>query len=208
MSIFPQGMDSGFAGGEDEIYNVYDQAWRGGKDMAQNIYRPSKNLDKDMYGDDLEARIKTNRYQGRLLSFNIHTSENKVVHSHFSFSLDLFPIRSFLVQTVDKEAEKDQFSLRRILLVWTNFWKKPSNTVALKDPQIAAVPRNMSMKAKRGGRSRYFVQSERTVIDNPNDASHMGNTLYMARIKTKSGCQSPALLFITGVGGGYGKVLL
>lgn len=57
-----KGMDSGFAGGEDEIYNVYDQAWRGGKDMAQNIYRPSKNLDKDMYGDDLEARIKTNRF--------------------------------------------------------------------------------------------------------------------------------------------------
>uniref|UniRef100_G3WZ77 SNW domain-containing protein 1 n=2 Tax=Sarcophilus harrisii TaxID=9305 RepID=G3WZ77_SARHA len=57
-----KGMDSGFAGGEDEIYNVYDQAWRSGKDMAQNIYRPSKNLDKDMYGDDLEARIKTNRF--------------------------------------------------------------------------------------------------------------------------------------------------
>lgn len=56
-----QGMDSGFAGGEDEIYNVYDQPWRSGKDMAQNIYRPSKNLDKDVYGDDLEARIKTNR---------------------------------------------------------------------------------------------------------------------------------------------------
>lgn len=56
-----QGMDSGFAGGEDEIYNVYDQPWRSGKDMAQNIYRPSKNVDKDMYGDDLEARIKTNR---------------------------------------------------------------------------------------------------------------------------------------------------
>uniref|UniRef100_A0A8P0TRZ0 SNW domain-containing protein 1 n=1 Tax=Canis lupus familiaris TaxID=9615 RepID=A0A8P0TRZ0_CANLF len=64
QSLFNQskGMDSGFAGGEDEIYNVYDQAWRGGKDMAQNIYRPSKNLDKDMYGDDLEARIKTNRF--------------------------------------------------------------------------------------------------------------------------------------------------
>ncbi|XP_005417508.2 SNW domain-containing protein 1 [Geospiza fortis] len=57
-----KGMDSGFAGGEDEIYNVYDQPWRSGKDMAQNIYRPSKNLDKDMYGDDLEARIKTNRF--------------------------------------------------------------------------------------------------------------------------------------------------
>lgn len=58
-------MDSGFAGGEDEIYNVYDQAWRGNKDIGQSIYRPSKNLDKDMYGDDLEAKIKTNRYQGR-----------------------------------------------------------------------------------------------------------------------------------------------
>ncbi|XP_072479788.1 SNW domain-containing protein 1 isoform X1 [Notamacropus eugenii] len=58
----PKGMDSGFADGEDEIYNVYDQPWRSGKDMAQNIYRPSKNLDKDMYGDDLEARIKTNRF--------------------------------------------------------------------------------------------------------------------------------------------------
>uniref|UniRef100_A0A2I3GZI9 SNW domain-containing protein 1 n=1 Tax=Nomascus leucogenys TaxID=61853 RepID=A0A2I3GZI9_NOMLE len=50
-----KGMDSGFAGGEDEIYN------RGGKDMAHSIYRPSKNLDKDMYDDDLEARIKINR---------------------------------------------------------------------------------------------------------------------------------------------------
>ncbi|XP_032261585.1 SNW domain-containing protein 1 isoform X1 [Halichoerus grypus] len=156
-----KGMDSGFAGGEDEIYNVYDQAWRGGKDMAQNIYRPSKNLDKDMYGDDLEARIKTNRYQGRQLSFIVCTSENKVVHSPFFFSLDLFPIRSFLVQTVGKEAEKDQFSLRKILLVWTSFWKKPNSTVALKDPQIAAAPRNMSMKARRGGRSRYTsLQSE------------------------------------------------
>uniref|UniRef100_A0A8C3DCS7 SNW domain-containing protein 1 n=2 Tax=Corvus TaxID=30420 RepID=A0A8C3DCS7_CORMO len=57
-----KGMDSGFAGGEDEIYNVYDQPWRSGKDMAQNIYRPSKNVDKDVYGDDLEARIKTNRF--------------------------------------------------------------------------------------------------------------------------------------------------
>ena len=60
-------MDSGFAGGEDEIYNVYDQAWRG-KDMAQSIYKPSKNLDKDMYGDDLETKMRTNRYQCRQLT--------------------------------------------------------------------------------------------------------------------------------------------
>uniref|UniRef100_A0A8D2QJ39 SNW domain-containing protein 1 n=1 Tax=Zonotrichia albicollis TaxID=44394 RepID=A0A8D2QJ39_ZONAL len=30
--------------------------------MAQNIYRPSKNMDKNIYGDDLEARIKTSRF--------------------------------------------------------------------------------------------------------------------------------------------------
>uniref|UniRef100_G1NJS6 SNW domain-containing protein 1 n=1 Tax=Meleagris gallopavo TaxID=9103 RepID=G1NJS6_MELGA len=67
-----KGMDSGFAGGEDEIYNVYDQPWRSGKDMAQNIYRPSKNVDKDMYGDDLETRIKTNSVlKSQTLEYNI-----------------------------------------------------------------------------------------------------------------------------------------
>lgn len=44
------------------------------------------------------------------------------------------------------------------------FWKKPSNTVALKDPQIAAVPKEHEhMKAKEG-RSRYFVQVKAFVV--------------------------------------------
>ncbi|XP_031524839.1 SNW domain-containing protein 1-like [Papio anubis] len=87
-----QGMVSGFAGGEDEIYNVYDQAWRGGKDMAQSIYRSSKNLDKGMFGDDLEARIKTNRFVPHKFSGSDHRQRGR-------------------------EDEKDQFSLRKILLV-------------------------------------------------------------------------------------------
>ncbi|EDL39191.1 mCG51630, partial [Mus musculus] len=41
-----QGMDSGFAGGQDEIYNIYDEAWKGGKDTDQSTYRPNKHLDK------------------------------------------------------------------------------------------------------------------------------------------------------------------
>uniref|UniRef100_A0A8C9TJY1 SNW domain-containing protein 1 n=1 Tax=Scleropages formosus TaxID=113540 RepID=A0A8C9TJY1_SCLFO len=57
-----KGMDSGFAGGEDEIYNVYDQPFRSGRDMAQSIYRPSKNTDKDMYGDDLDTLIQSTRF--------------------------------------------------------------------------------------------------------------------------------------------------
>lgn len=53
------GMDTGF--GDDEEYNVYDKPWRGNNSLAQHIYRPSANLDKDMYGEDLEKIIKTNR---------------------------------------------------------------------------------------------------------------------------------------------------
>lgn len=55
-------MDSGFAGGEDESYNVYDQPFRGGRDMASNIYRPSKNIDKDAYTDDFDTLMNSNRY--------------------------------------------------------------------------------------------------------------------------------------------------
>ena len=59
-------MDSGFAGGEDETYNVYDQPFRGGRDMASNIYRPSKNVDKDAYTDDFDTLMQNNRYCGLL----------------------------------------------------------------------------------------------------------------------------------------------
>lgn len=54
-------MDSGFAGGEDETYNVYDQPFHGARDMASNIYRPSKNIDKDTYADDFDSLIRHNR---------------------------------------------------------------------------------------------------------------------------------------------------
>lgn len=125
--------------------------------MAQSIYRPSKNLDKDMYGDDLEARIKTNRYRVDRQTVGVPSrlqQPRKSAHDLCSFPLDLFLIRSFLDQTANREAEKDQCSLRRILLVWTSFWKKPNSTVVLKDPLIAVAPRNMSMKARSGGKSR------------------------------------------------------
>ena len=52
-------MDGGF--GDDEAYNVYDKAWRADKDAASHIYRPSRNKDKETYGDDLDELIKTNR---------------------------------------------------------------------------------------------------------------------------------------------------
>ena len=55
-----QGMDSGF--GDDEAYNVYDKPWRDEGAISRNIYRPSKNIDNDQYGDDLETIMKQKRY--------------------------------------------------------------------------------------------------------------------------------------------------
>ncbi|XP_059483745.1 puff-specific protein Bx42 [Neocloeon triangulifer] len=55
-----KGMDSGY--GDDEAYNVYDKPWRDNSGLGQHIYRPSKNVDKDIYGDDLDKLMKTNRF--------------------------------------------------------------------------------------------------------------------------------------------------
>jgi SNW domain-containing protein 1 len=55
-----KGMDSGY--GDDEAYNVYDKPWRDTSGVGQHLYRPSKNVDKDVYGDDLDNLMKTNRF--------------------------------------------------------------------------------------------------------------------------------------------------
>lgn len=55
-----KGMDSGF--GDDEAYNVYDKPWRDANSLASHLYRPGKNVDKEIYGDDLDKIIKTNRF--------------------------------------------------------------------------------------------------------------------------------------------------
>lgn len=43
------------------MYNVYDKPWRAGGGLGEKIYRPGKNLDKDIYGDDVEKLIKSSR---------------------------------------------------------------------------------------------------------------------------------------------------
>ncbi|KAJ8958877.1 hypothetical protein NQ318_019644 [Aromia moschata] len=56
-----QGLGQGY--GDDEAYNVYDKPWREGGSMANHLYRPSRNIDKDIYGgEDLEKVIRTNRF--------------------------------------------------------------------------------------------------------------------------------------------------
>lgn len=55
-----QGLGQGYW--EDDGYNVYDKPFREGGTMANNLYRPSKNIDKDVYGEDLDKLVKTNRF--------------------------------------------------------------------------------------------------------------------------------------------------
>lgn len=55
-----KGMDSGF--GDDEGYNVYDKPWRDANSMASHLYRPSKQVDQDLYGADLDKIVNTNRF--------------------------------------------------------------------------------------------------------------------------------------------------
>lgn len=62
-----KGMDSGY--GDEESYNVYDKPWREGGSLGQHIYRPSRNVDKDVYGDDLDKLIKTNRYYSFAITY-------------------------------------------------------------------------------------------------------------------------------------------
>lgn len=55
-----KGMDSGY--GHDDEYNVYDKPWRDANSLANHLYRPSKNLDQDNYGEDLEKLKSTSRF--------------------------------------------------------------------------------------------------------------------------------------------------
>ncbi|KFD70647.1 hypothetical protein M514_11260 [Trichuris suis] len=56
-----KGLDAG-AAFDDEIYSAYDKPWRPTETLSQSIYRPSKNLDDDIYGSDLDKIISTNRF--------------------------------------------------------------------------------------------------------------------------------------------------
>ncbi|KAK2856498.1 hypothetical protein Q5P01_005233 [Channa striata] len=132
-----KGMDSGFAGGEDETYNVYDQPFRSGRDMASNIYRPSKNIEKDTYSDDFETIMQTNRF---------------------------VPGKSSLVPTMVKDGT-DRSNLKRIPLVWTSSWNKPSSTVALRGPPPVAAQKTTTTTRNAGKSESGWAQALCSSVD-------------------------------------------
>jgi hypothetical protein len=75
-----------------------------------------------MYGDDLETRIKTNR---------------------------CVPDKVFSGSDHRQRGREDPVHLRKVLLVWTSFWKKPNSTMALKDTLLAVTPWNTSLRARK-----------------------------------------------------------
>ena len=82
--------------------------------MAQNIYRPSKNLDKDMYGDDLEARIKTNRFVPDM-EFSGSDHRQRGREGPVQFEEDPFGLDKFLDQTIENQAlKKDRHTLQML----------------------------------------------------------------------------------------------
>lgn len=55
-----KGMDSGY--GDDEAYNVYDKPWREAQSLGSHLYRPSKGVDNEAYGADLDKIVSTSRF--------------------------------------------------------------------------------------------------------------------------------------------------
>lgn len=46
----------------------FHRPWRQGGDLAQQLYRPKKGGDNDIYGEDLDNVIKTNRLVMKFVS--------------------------------------------------------------------------------------------------------------------------------------------
>lgn len=78
-----------------------------------------------------------------------------VLFLFFFFCSDLFQIGSFLVRIM-AHVGMDLSSLKKILLVWTSSWKRPSNTVAPRGRQPPGAQRTMIMTRSAGRSEQWF----------------------------------------------------
>nr|CAB3266452.1 SNW domain-containing protein 1-like [Phallusia mammillata] len=100
-----RGMDSGFDGGDDEGYNVYDKPWRSETQVGSSIYRPTKDKDKEMYGDDdIDKLIKSNRFVPDKGFKGADPSQSREGPVQFEKDEDLFGLNKFMEQA--KQARK------------------------------------------------------------------------------------------------------
>lgn len=100
-----KGMDSGY--GDDEAYTVYDKPWREGNSLASHLYRPSKQVDQDAYGGDLDKIVSTNRFvPDKDFSGTDRTAQSGARQGPVQFEKDedIFGLDQFL--TMAKKAPK------------------------------------------------------------------------------------------------------
>lgn len=95
-----KGMDSGFAGGDDEMYNVYDKPWRADKNLSTELYRPTRKTMDDHIGD-LEQLSKMDKFE----------SESRAAFK----GADAGVVRSGPVQFEKKVVDDDPFGLNTFL---------------------------------------------------------------------------------------------
>lgn len=83
--------------------------------------------------------------------------KDKNSHTSFVFCSGLSPIKSFPVQNT-AHAARDPSSLKKILLVWTSSWRKPSNTAARKGHRPPAA-RKTTTTTRSAGKSEQHLAS-------------------------------------------------
>ncbi|XP_044728156.1 puff-specific protein Bx42 [Chrysoperla carnea] len=99
------GMGQGFT--DDEAYNVYDKPWREQNSLGTHLYRPSKNLDKEIYGDDLEKIVKSNRFVPDKEFSGTDRNMQRSGPVQFERDEDPFGLDQFLTQAKRASKRKD-----------------------------------------------------------------------------------------------------
>ncbi|KAF7278040.1 hypothetical protein GWI33_008812 [Rhynchophorus ferrugineus] len=106
--LFNQAKGLGQGYGDDDAYNVYDKPWRDGGSMANHLYRPSKNIDKDIYGGEgLENAIKTNRFVPDKEFSGTDRSTQRSGPVQFEVDEDPFGLDEFLRKAKSSDKRKE-----------------------------------------------------------------------------------------------------
>ncbi|CAD6196097.1 unnamed protein product [Caenorhabditis auriculariae] len=100
-----KGLDSGAM--DEDTYNPYDKAWRGGDNVQQHIYRPSKNIDKDIYGDDLDKIMSQKRFVPDKGFSGAEGSSRGAGPVQFEKDQDVFGLSDLFQQTKEKKRGAD-----------------------------------------------------------------------------------------------------
>ncbi|CAH0718430.1 unnamed protein product, partial [Brenthis ino] len=105
-----KGMDSGY--GDDEAYNVYDKPWRNQESIGSHIYRPSRNAEKDNYGD-LDSLANNKRFVADKAFAG--TSSSNTRSGPVPFEKDAPREEPSQSRSTQPEADFDPFGLDRFL---------------------------------------------------------------------------------------------